>query len=102
MLLSNVALARSGDKGDTSDITVIARRPEDYATLRRLVTSERVDAHFADLGSSAVERFELPQLHALKFVLHDALDGGVTSSLNLDAHGKCLGSCLLDMEIPDD
>jgi hypothetical protein len=102
VLLFDVAQARSGDKGDTSDITVIARRPQDYVTVRCLVTSERVEAHFADLGCSAVERFELPQLCALKFVLHDALDGGVTSSLNLDAHGKCLGSCLLDMEIPDD
>ncbi len=102
VLLFDVAHARSGDKGDISDITVVARRPQDYATLCRLVTSERVDAHFADLGCSDIERFELPQLYALKFVLHDALDGGVTSSLNLDAHGKCLGSCLLDMEIPDD
>lgn len=104
MLLFDLAHARSGDKGDIADITLVARRPRDYETIRRAVTTERVDAHFADLGCSAVERYELPQLHALKFVLHDALGGGVTRSLNLDAHGKCLGSCLLEMEmeIPDD
>jgi hypothetical protein len=102
VLLFDLAHARSGDKGDIADITLVARRPADYAVLRLAVTAERVGAHFADLGCSAVERYELPQLHALKFVLHDALGGGVTRSLNLDAHGKCLGSCLLEMEIPDD
>jgi hypothetical protein len=102
VLLFDMAHARSGDKGDISDITVVARRSSDYPILCRLVTADRVGAHFADLECSRIERFELPQLLALKFVLHGALGGGVTSSLALDAHGKCFSSCLLDMQVPDD
>jgi hypothetical protein len=67
--------------------------------LEREVTAERVRVHFPDLPISAVERYELPQLHALKFVLHGALGGGVTRTLDLDAHGKCLSSCLLGLPI---
>jgi hypothetical protein len=80
-------------------ISVIAYRAGDFAVLREQVTSDRVRAHFADLGLSAVDRFELPALGALNFVLHGALGGGVTRSLRLDAHGKTLGSSLLEMEI---
>jgi hypothetical protein len=101
MRLVDLAHARSGDKGDIADITVVARDPGTYAHLRALITAEAVAAHFADLAPSTVERFELPRLHALKFVLHDALDGGVTRSLRLDVHGKCLSSCLLEMDVPD-
>lgn len=100
MKLHDLAHARSGDKGDTSDITVIAYRPGDYPFLREHLTADRVHRHFADLSTSAVDRYELPQLHALKFVLHNALDGGVTRTLNLDAHGKTLSSCLLEIELP--
>lgn len=99
MLLRDLAHARSGDKGGTSDITVVAFDASNYDVLRRAVTAERVRQHFPDLPISAVDRYELPQLHALKFVLHGALGAGVTRTLNLDAHGKCLSSCLLGLSI---
>ena len=79
----------------------MARDPHDYPRLCDQATAERVAAHFADLRPSRVERYEVPQLFALKFVLFDVLAGGVTCALNLDAHGKCLSSCLLDMELSD-
>jgi hypothetical protein len=99
VLLRDLAHARSGDKGGTSDITVVAYDAAGYEVLQREVSAERVRAHFPDLPISSVERYELPQLHALKFVLHGALGGGVTRSLDLDAHGKCLSSCLLGLPI---
>lgn len=102
MRLFDLAHARSGDKGNISDITLVARDQQSYGLLCDLVSAERVGAHFIDLPLEAVERFEVPRLNALKFVLHGALGGGVTESLNLDGHGKCLSSCLLDMEVPDD
>jgi hypothetical protein len=99
--LHELAHARAGDKGDISDLSVIAYRPGDYAFLCEHLTAERVRHHFADIVRGRVDRYELPQLHALKFVLHDALDGGVTRTLNLDAHGKTLGSSLLEMDLPE-
>ena len=99
MILREVAHTRSGDKGDTSNISVIAFDPADYELLRRDVTSERVKAALRGMVLGDVERYELPQLGALNFVLHRALAGGVTRSLALDMHGKCLGSLLLSMEI---
>ncbi len=99
MLLRDLAHARSGDKGGTSDISVVAFDAAAYAELRRELTAERVREHFADLPISAVDRYELPRLHALKFVLHGALGEGVTRTLNLDAHGKSLSSCLLGLPI---
>jgi hypothetical protein len=97
--LYHLAHARTGDKGGDSMISVIAYRAEDFAVLRAQVTADRVHGHFADLALSGVERFELPSLHALNFVLRGALGGGVTRSLRLDAHGKTLSSSLLEMEI---
>ena len=99
MRLHELAHSRTGDKGNTSDISVIAYRPADYERLRTHLTAARVRAHFADVVLGAVDRYELPQLFALKFVLHSALGGGVTRSLSLDAHGKTLGSCLLELEL---
>jgi hypothetical protein len=99
MRLYDMAHARAGDKGDISDISVIARRPQDYPHLRDVVTAERVREHFADIVRGQVERYEVPQLYALKFVLHGALGGGVTRTLNLDPHGKSLSSSLLEMEL---
>jgi hypothetical protein len=99
MRLHDLAHARAGDKGDISDISVIARRPQDYPLLRDVVTAERVREHFADIVTGPVERYEVPQLYALKFVLHDALGGGVTRTLSLDPHGKSLSSSLLEMEL---
>lgn len=101
MKLRELAHARAGDKGNTSQMSVIAHDPGDYAYLAEHVTAERVRAHFAATAATAVERYELPGLGALNFVLHGALSGGVTRSLALDAHGKCLGAVLLEMELPD-
>jgi hypothetical protein len=100
MRLHELAHSRTGDKGDTCDISVIAYRPADYEFLRTHLTADRVRQHFADVVRGEVDRYELPQLCALKFVLHSALGGGVTRALALDAHGKSLGSCLLELELP--
>lgn len=97
--LHRIAHARAGDKGDTSMISLIAYDAADYAALSEAVTVERVRAHFADMAVGLVERYELPRLAALNFVLHEVLTGGVTRSLSLDGHGKALGACLLEMEI---
>ena len=99
MRLHDLAHARTGDKGDISNIAVIALDPADFRLLRERVTAARVAAHFAGVVHGRVERYELPQLGALNFVLHGALAGGVTRSLSLDAHGKCLASVLLGMEV---
>jgi hypothetical protein len=97
--LHRLAHARSGDKGDTANIGLIAREPRHYATLEREVTAERVKAHFGPLCQGEVERFELPNLGALNFLLHRALGGGGTVSLRLDAQGKTYSAALLRMEI---
>jgi hypothetical protein len=99
MRLYELAHSRAGDKGDTSDLSVIAYRFEDYELLRTHVTAERVREHFADIVRGEVVRYELPKLSALKFVLRDCLGGGVTRSVDLDAHGKSLSSCLLELEL---
>jgi hypothetical protein len=98
--LRDIAHSRTGDKGDISNISLIAYDQKNYPLLERLVTSERVKAHFADLVQGEVVRYALPGLGALNFVLYEALGGGVTRSLSLDAHGKCLSSAILDIEIP--
>ncbi|HEX7855908.1 MAG TPA: hypothetical protein VF503_19655 [Sphingobium sp.] len=99
MILRDIAHARTGDKGDISQIAVFAFRPQDYPLLLAQVTAERVAAHFAGLPVRHIRRYELPQLGALNFVLEGGLSGGVTRSLALDAHGKTLSAQLLDMEI---
>lgn len=99
MKLRHLAHARSGDKGDISNISVIAFDPVDYERLRRGVTPERVAVHLGARIRGPVLRYELPGLGALNFVLHEALGGGVTRSIALDPHGKCLSSCLLDLEV---
>ena len=100
--LRELAHSRTGDKGDTSNISVIAFRAEDFPRLVEQLTVERVAAHFAQLlnpNAGAVRRYELPNVQALNFVLPGILKGGVTRSLALDAHGKALGAALLDIEI---
>lgn len=97
--LSRIAHARSGDKGDTANAGVIAYDPKHYPILVREVTPERVKAHFGGLVLGKVERFELPNLGALNFLLHEALGGGGTLSLRIDAQGKTLGAGLLFLEI---
>ena len=101
MKLRAIAHARTGDKGDTSSISLIAYDEVDYPRLARHVTAERVAAHFDGILRGSVDRYEIPSLGALNFVLQRALGGGVTRSLALDTHGKSLSSALLDIEIPD-
>jgi hypothetical protein len=97
--LVTLAHARSGDKGDTANVGLIALRPRDYPLLVRQVTAARVARHFRGMIRGPVERFELPNLHALNFLLHGALDGGGTISLKTDAQGKVFSTALLRMEI---
>lgn len=102
--LLKLAHARSGDKGDTANVGLIALRPEFYPLLVREVTAERVKEHFHGICKGAVERFELPNLGALNFLLHESLGGGGTLSLMTDAQGKTFSTALLRMEIelPDE
>jgi hypothetical protein len=97
--LGTIAHTRSGDKGDTSNIGVIAFRPEHYPVILREVTPERVKQFFGDMVKGEVERFELPNLSAINLLLHEALGGGGTLSLRIDAQGKTYGAALLRMEI---
>lgn len=97
--LARIAHARSGDKGDGSNVGLVAARPEIYELLRREVTPERVRAHFAGVCRGEVARFEVPNLLALNFLLGDSLGGGGTASLVTDAQGKTHGQGLLEMEI---
>ncbi|MGH9897598.1 MAG: AtuA-related protein [Pyrinomonadaceae bacterium] len=97
--LKFLAHARSGDKGDSANIGLIALREEFYPLLVREVTAERVKNHFAELCKGKVERFELPNLCALNFILHESLGGGGTLSLMTDAQGKTFSTGLLRMEI---
>jgi hypothetical protein len=97
--LYELAHARAGDKGNTTILSLIAYRADDFALLRERVTVEAVKQHFAGIIKGSVKRYELPHLGALQFVGEDALGGGVTTSLAVDAHGKSLSSALLEMEI---
>ena len=97
--LVKLAHARSGDKGDTANVGVIALRDDIYPILVREVTSERVKNHFKGICKGDVERFELPNLGALNFLLHESLGGGGTLSLMTDAQGKTFSTALLRMEI---
>jgi hypothetical protein len=100
--LIDIAHARSGDKGDTANVGVIARREEFYPILVKELTVERVRRHFEGIALGGVERYELPNLWALNFLLHGALGGGGTKSLKNDAQGKTLGSAMLRMELEID
>ena len=97
--LTKLAHARSGDKGDTANVGVIALKDEIYPILVREVTAEKVKAHFGEMVKGDVERFELPNLKALNFLLHESLGGGGTLSLMTDAQGKTFSTALLRMKI---
>jgi hypothetical protein len=101
--LVDIAHARSGDKGDTANVGVIALEPRWYGVLDKFVTRSRVADHFRGMIDGDVDRFELPNLNALNFLLHGALDGGGTLSLKTDAQGKVFSTALLRMviDVPD-
>ena len=101
--LVDIAHARSGDKGDTANVGVIALRPEWYPLIAESLTLARVSEHFHGVITGSVERYELPNLNALNFLLHGALDGGGTLSLKTDAQGKVFSTALLRMviDVPD-
>jgi hypothetical protein len=101
--LVDIAHARSGDKGDTANVGVIALEPRWYEVLKEFVTRNRVADHFRGMIDGEVDRFELPNLNALNFLLHGALDGGGTLSLKTDAQGKVYSTALLRMviDVPD-
>lgn len=100
-LVRDIAHARAGDKGNTSNISVWAYGPDDYALLKRVLTPERIKRAFPDLVRGAVERYELDHLHGLNFVLHEALEGGVNRSLNLDSHGKSFSFLILGLPLEE-
>ncbi len=102
--LAQIAHARSGDKGDDSNVGLVAESPEAYDVLRDQLTEERVAEHFAQVCHGGVTRYEVPNLLALNFILHDSLGGGGTASLKTDAQGKTHGQGILMMEVdvPDD
>jgi hypothetical protein len=100
--LVDIAHARSGDKGDTANVGVIALRPEWFPLIAESLTLDRVTAHFAGNVEGGVERFELPNLNALNFLLHGALDGGGTLSLKTDAQGKVFSTAMLRMVLDVD
>ena len=95
--LNDIAHARSGDKGDTVNVGVIARKPEHYDLIKQTLTVARVKEHFGDMVKGDVERFEMPNIGALNFLLHEALDGGGTMSLMTDAQGKTFSTAMLRM-----
>ena len=99
MKVHDIALARSGDKGNRATLSVIAYDPKDYPLLERVLTGDRVREHYRDVVHGTVQRYPLPHLGALQFVMNDALAGGVTRSLALDAHGKTLSAAVLDIEL---
>jgi len=100
--LLDIAHARSGDKGDTGNVGVIARKKEFYGLLAKYLTVDRVKKHFEGIALGKVERFEMPNLWAINFLLHEALGGGGTKSLKNDAQGKTLSSAMLRMELDID
>ncbi len=102
--LSKIAYARSGDKGDGSNVGVVAYNPAAYEIIKRELTAERVKQHFKDICFGPVDRYEAPNLLALNFILHDSLGGGGSESLKTDAQGKThgLGMLFMQIDVPDD
>jgi hypothetical protein len=100
--LYELAFGRAGDKGNIANVSVIARSPEDYAEIKTKITAERVKQHLGSLVQGKVERFELDNIEALNFVLHDALAGGATRSLRLDGLGKSLAGAVLYMPVDEE
>ena len=101
MKVHDIAIARSGDKGNRATLSVIAIDPAHFPLIERLLTAVRVQAHYRGMVQGTVRRYTLPHLGAVHFVLHDALGGGVTRSLALDAHGKTLSAAILDITLDE-
>jgi len=101
MKLYDIAHSRAGDKGNISTVSIIAYNETDYPKLAKYVTVEKIMEHFRAVGITAAERYEIPTLGALNFVLHNTLGGGVTRSLALDTHGKTLSTLMLEVEIEE-
>ena len=101
MKLREIAHCRAGDKGNTLNVSVIAYDERDFRVLQDLVTIERVRAAYNGVVNGKIERYELPNIGALNFVLHDALAGGVTTSLSSDPHGKSLSSVMVNIDLPE-
>ena len=99
MKLREIAHSRTGDKGNISVISVIAYKPEDFPMIKEKVTAQAVKDYFKEIVHGKVTRYELPNIHALNFVMEDALGGGVTRSLAVDMHGKALGFALFELEV---
>jgi hypothetical protein len=101
--LMDIAIARSGDKGADSNVGVMAKTPELYEFLRKALTTDKVKQHFREIAMGKVDRYELPNLRALNFILHDSLGGGGTETQKTDAQGKVHGLAMLHMEldVPD-
>jgi hypothetical protein len=102
MKVRDIAMARSGDKGNRATLSVIARDSADYPLLERVLTAERVRDFYRGVVRGEVQRYPLPHLAALQFVMNEALGGGVTRSLALDAHGKTLAGAILDLSLDDE
>jgi hypothetical protein len=100
MKLRQLAHCRTGDKGNTSNVSVFVYRQQDYPWLEQYLTVERIRAHLSGRARGAVRRYCLPELGAINFVLDDALTGGVTRSLAIDPHGKCISGLMLDLDLP--
>ena len=101
MKLREIAHCRAGDKGNTSNVSVIAHDERDFRLLQDQVTIERVRSAYAGLVTGKIERYELPNIGALNFVLHSALAGGVTTSLSSDPHGKSFSAIMVNIDLPE-
>lgn len=101
MKLVDIAYARSGDKGDISNIGVIAKDPTDYERIGRMLTPDRIRAHFGDWVRGHVDVYPMPNIHSYNVVCHRALGGGATSTVRFDQTGKAMSTALLRMEVPD-
>lgn len=99
--LKDIAYARSGDKGPHVNIGVIAKKPEDYSFLLSYLTPERIKLYFMELNPKDIVRYELPNLHAMNFILKDVLEGGASLNLRIDAQGKAIGQALLSMSLEE-
>ncbi|WP_313137121.1 AtuA-related protein [Paracoccus jeotgali] len=102
MKLRQIAHSRTGDKGDKINLSLIAYDRSDYPRISAAITAERVAERFASLAAGPVERYDLPQIRAMNFVIHNVHGGGVTRTLAQDAHGKCWSSAFLEMDLPEE